>query len=605
LNDAPPVEATHIEDSSRSEATARRRRMPPWAQGSVAGVWMLLWIAVASHDARASDGGWRSHSLATTEPSWDLFGFATPPGMASLEKPFPEEYFPFLPDESSERSVSIGTVTSGHIIGAIALPLPGRTYAVLPRQSRRHLSYGSTEMMTAIVEASEAVDEVYPGSILWIGNIGRRGGGDIPWSVSHNAGRDADLAFYTLDPHGRPVAPPDLLRHDDRGYSRAYGGYYRFDVARNWVLVRSLVESRHVQVQFLFISNGLRDQLLAHARAIGERPEIIDAARRVLRQPGAEIPHDDHLHLRVYCSRSDVGGGCVNTGVTHPGVQLYREARAARVTLAANMARTGDPETRVRAIDRLVLLGASDHLDTLRDLLDDPSAPVRRAAVRGLAEIGEPRDIHRIIQRWESEIDDRVRESIILACGQVGTDDAAAFLALALRRERTLVIGGKPYDQRIVAADAAGLALHVLTIDALIATLWDDDVEVRARAADALRHITNQAFDIDWRAADTHTARSVAEQWERWHAANRTTSRAQMLRRGFEGAGYRVTGGARDIAASLAQACGDRRRWISANAQRELMRMTGNTPRSLEWSRQDARTYWTRWVRRNPSRVRN
>jgi hypothetical protein len=33
-----------------------------------------------------------------------------------------------------------------------------------------------------------------------------------------------------------------------------------------------------------------------------------------LHQPGDSAPHDDHLHLRIYCSQNDRPLGCVDRG---------------------------------------------------------------------------------------------------------------------------------------------------------------------------------------------------------------------------------------------------------------------------------------------------
>lgn len=535
--------------------------------------------------------------------AWDLFGFGAPaPPRVTRVKTVPEPWFPFLPDEADWRSVSIGTVTDGWIVNATALPLPGSTWAVLPRQLERGLLYGSDPMIHALTDAADAVARVYPGSVLWFGNIGRHGGGDIPWSVSHNSGRDADLAFYALDPSGRPVAPPDLLHYDDRGRSHEYGGWYRFDVARNWQLVRALVESRHVQIQHLFISNGLRALLLAHARRIGEPSDVIARAGARMRQPGREIPHNDHLHVRVYCSRSDVGGGCQNTGRWHTGADGFATVRAARVDMARSMARAGEASTRRRAIERLVLLGA-DALDTAREALGDPAAPVRVAAVQAIAAQGGAAQSAWLIEHWEDEPDGAVREAMVLALGTLGGADAADFLAFVLARHRPVQVVGKTVDLRLVAADAAAELGRAETVAALVETLADDDPVVRARAARALRRITNRSEDIDWRSASADVQARGVDAWRRWWAANDDRTRRRWLDDGFARAGYGLGGGARAAAAELARAAGDPRSWLRINAQLELMRITGNQPRSLEWSRGDAQLYWTRWVRRNPGRI--
>src|SRR5256885_2299599 len=78
----------------------------------------------------------------------------------------------------------------------------------------------------------------------------------------------------------------------------------------SWILVRALLSDPAVDVQYLFISEGLKQLLLDHAEAIKEPTELIERARLVLHQPVGALPHDDHLHLRIYCPAGDRILGC-------------------------------------------------------------------------------------------------------------------------------------------------------------------------------------------------------------------------------------------------------------------------------------------------------
>lgn len=532
-----------------------------------------------------------------------LFGL-TDPGDNGVRptKPIAEVEYPYLPDEPDGRSFSVGTVTDGWVVNAIALPQPGATYGILPRQLQRGLNWGSQELIATLIDASERVARDFPGAILWFGNIGARGGGDIPYSVSHNAGRDADLAFYCTDPAGNPIAPPDLLHFGRSGRSVEYGGYYRFDVPRNWALVRALVRSPHAQLQYLFISNPLRTLLLDHARAIGEDPALVSLASRVLYQPGPEIPHDDHLHVRLHCSRADLAAGCVETGPA-PAAPVDRGAIiAARTALAASLLRNGESLTRARAVRRLALLGAAGQLEAIRGRLADPSPFVRGVAVDAIAELGGAGHLAWLTDHWEEETDDAVRERLLLATGELGGAAAVDWLQRRLAGPLPAVVRGKQYDLRLAAIQAAVRLRSTRLAGALVACVEDADPAVATAAIAALRELANAAIDgVDpWDLSPDLPAAAAA--WRQW-LASAGDDRRQWLDAGFAAAGYGTWGPARDVAAELARAAGDERPWIRRNAQRELMRMTGNTPRSLDWSPGDAATYWTRWVRRNPSRI--
>src|SRR5262249_60207634 len=97
-----------------------------------------------------------------------------------------------------------------------------------------------------------------------------RSGGPSAWHKSHQAGRDADVLFFTVDAEGRPAPPPTaMVPFNDEGDS--LDGRH-FDVARNWLLVRALIEDPAVDVQFLFLSTGLRQKLLDYPTEKGEPP---------------------------------------------------------------------------------------------------------------------------------------------------------------------------------------------------------------------------------------------------------------------------------------------------------------------------------------------
>ena len=88
----------------------------------------------------------------------------------------------------------------------------------------------------------------------------------------------------------------------------------RFDIVRNWALVRALLSDPYMEVEYLFCSRSLKSYLLAHAQRIGEDPALIERAEELLHQPGDSLPHDDHLHLRIYCAADDRAYGCVDRG---------------------------------------------------------------------------------------------------------------------------------------------------------------------------------------------------------------------------------------------------------------------------------------------------
>lgn len=298
--------------------------------------------------------------------------------------PFPapgEPFHPFLPPLNPDAA-SVGTTRDGHLARSMGLPLDHPALRVMPRQLARGLTYGTPPLVRALVRVAEGVQQAHPGSVLSLGHLARPFGGDIPYSVSHNAGRDVDLAFFYRDFDGNPVEPADFIPLDARGRSRAERVV--FDAPRTWTVVKLLLLDETLQVQWLFISKPLRAQLLEHARGVGEPVELIQRAEEVLGQPGDSRPHNDHLHLRVMCSDADLGEGCRDMGRLTSFARDPAPIRQARILQVMGYLQDGDPEYRARAAELLGFMGARAATGRLVGLLDDPAPRVRVGAARGL-----------------------------------------------------------------------------------------------------------------------------------------------------------------------------------------------------------------------------
>src|SRR5262249_29992679 len=112
-------------------------------------------------------------------------------------------------------------------------------------------------------------------------------------------------------------------------------GPRQIDVPRQWALVKALITDPLVEVQWLFVYEPLRQRLLAYAASIGEEQSLIDIAAATLRQPVGALPHDDHMHLRIYCPRSDRALGCEERGPLRWFAKPYKGAGLDAVAIAA------------------------------------------------------------------------------------------------------------------------------------------------------------------------------------------------------------------------------------------------------------------------------
>ncbi|MFT7622623.1 MAG: penicillin-insensitive murein endopeptidase [Myxococcota bacterium] len=220
---------------------------------------------------------------------------------------------------------SVGKAFDGRLQNGIEMPVEGRHHRFTGVAQKKKSHYGTLEMVQLLQRAAATVSYFVDGPPMVLGSISKKHGGKMNPHKSHQAGRDVDILFYVVDAEGRRRRARGFFDFDKKGRCthRACVGW-TFDVQRNWWLIRTLVWSQRPQIQYVFVSRGLRALMLSYAEKRGEHPEILARARKVLVQPGNSSPHADHFHVRIYCSRRDKVAGCVDNG---PRWQWTRHAK--------------------------------------------------------------------------------------------------------------------------------------------------------------------------------------------------------------------------------------------------------------------------------------
>ena len=224
-------------------------------------------------------------------------------------------------------STSLGTHAGGTVHRPARLPPSGDGYTIPTHWRSRNSNFGTDELVGLVVRSTRSVDRLFPGGTAAIGDLSRRTGGASVEHKSHQSGRDVDIFYYALDERGRPAPPGEaMLRFNADGravrWSPARGllpparsvPAYRFDARRNWALVRSLIVDPGAEVQWIFIQHNLASLLLREAASSGEDAAVLARASFILREPSDSEPHDDHMHVRVYCDPSDRQLGCLDKG---------------------------------------------------------------------------------------------------------------------------------------------------------------------------------------------------------------------------------------------------------------------------------------------------
>ena len=210
-----------------------------------------------------------------------------------------------------QLSGAIGMPHRGVLKNGTTLDGAGAGYRFL-RDNGRHSAL--PRFAAAIARAAKSIAETRPGAPLMIGDLSTaHGGGPLLPHFSHRSGVDADLLLLMTTPAGVPIVSPGFLSVGADGLAQdAEHGMrlYRFDVERQWLLVRALLVDPEARVQWIFIQDNLRAMLLQWAVARGEPIAVLQRAAEVMAQPNPGGEHDDHIHVRTACNARETALGC-------------------------------------------------------------------------------------------------------------------------------------------------------------------------------------------------------------------------------------------------------------------------------------------------------
>jgi penicillin-insensitive murein endopeptidase len=219
------------------------------------------------------------------------------------------------PRPAPPRPDSVGRPNEGKLIAGARLDTSKPYLRVVPLYAKNDVRWGLPSLVAMIDRAARGVAKRYPGSVLEVGDLSRKGGGEVDRHHSHESGRDVDLGFYVVDKRGRGVRASRFQQIDASLRSTTVRGG-RFDVPRNWALIELMLTDPQARVSHILIAEHLRQALLSYAR-----PRVSQALYRraaiALLQPTQPLPHDDHMHVRISCPR-DARDHCVELSKNAP-----------------------------------------------------------------------------------------------------------------------------------------------------------------------------------------------------------------------------------------------------------------------------------------------
>jgi penicillin-insensitive murein DD-endopeptidase len=230
--------------------------------------------------------------------------------------------------EPTAPAASVGPPNDGRLEGGIKLDTTKPYLRVVPAYGSADTRWGMPALVRAIDRAAKAVNKKYPGSMLGVGDISRKSGGELANHHSHESGRDADLGFYVMGDKGQQVVRHGFVKIDEKLSATDVPGA-RFDAARNWLFLQNLLLDRDARVSHVFVAEPLKHALLAHARSRGVSRALVVRASQVMMQPTGGLPHDDHFHVRISCP-SSTKKSCVEIAKNAPSKARRKMAKKGR-----------------------------------------------------------------------------------------------------------------------------------------------------------------------------------------------------------------------------------------------------------------------------------
>ena len=194
---------------------------------------------------------------------------------------------------------SLGSPTDGRLVGGSHLD-ETPYLRVLPAYAANDARWGLGALVALVDRSARTVRQKFPDAVLSVGQLSRRGGGDIDRHASHESGRDADLSFYIRGQADHPLYSDHMVSFRGDGTAPSWPGAF-FDDARNWTLVAAIAQESHARVTYIFVAAPLRARLLAYAAHIGAPVAVRNKAAELMVQPRGSLPHDDHFHVRIGC----------------------------------------------------------------------------------------------------------------------------------------------------------------------------------------------------------------------------------------------------------------------------------------------------------------
>ena len=500
-------------------------------------------------------------------------------------------------------SLSVGATSSGRLEHGRTI-VGGKAWSFMPHIPARGTTYGVDEMQGFLDRIGASVSGCRKGAELRVGNVSLVRGGFSPWHRSHQAGRDVDLAPMLVDRKGRSTPLDDFVRIDRQGRARDGSGR-KLDARCTLQLLAAIASETDAPAQWVFLSRTIKALALREAAKAKLDAAIVARIDTMVKQPSDSAPHDDHLHVRLYCSESDRRYGCLDREPWRAWVKRDDAGFALHVQQVAAIGRSAAPALRREAIGLLGRLRTPLAIPALGLALVDKDPSVRRSALQGLVALGDASAAETML-RALGEVDDDV---FAVRLYDVARKLRAASLLLTAR---ALLVNPAVALQPIVRSRAGEtLALRAIAtlrgdglaipdpnaVESLLSVVQSGSVAMRRAAHDALLHMTNQAIPGD---PGGHEHPSVVAAWSAFWQKHARSPWERWAAEGFAAHGVALTAEgklSRSDVPALIDALGHRSSAVVHNATLALAHVLGEAPKAKPGAATVAA--WRRWWQRH------
>ncbi|MCO4762281.1 MAG: penicillin-insensitive murein endopeptidase [Myxococcales bacterium] len=507
-------------------------------------------------------------------------------------------------------SMSLGVTSRGRLLRARKIKAKGRHYRFFPHISERQTFWGTDEMQQFITRVSTAVARKHRGAEMRIGNVSLHHGGRSPWHRSHQVGRDVDICFYARDRQGKPVKMDNFRKFRRTGFSR--DGQLVFDDARNLDVALAMLAQTETPVQWVFVARWLKRRMLKVAEKRGLPEETMTQLSQLLRQPGDSAPHDDHFHVRLFCSLQDRKYGCLDRGPKRAWVDRFEDAFGAHVERLVEASALSSDGVRLKAVKLLTRIEARDAGPAFVARLADSNAKVQQAALGAIVGLRPTETAPGVLAAcgqatkgaWAAQLFDAW---VGLGAEQL-QDTACTVLQHPDRVLHARVVKSKALQEiqlRAIAALAErGRQSDVPT---LIGVLNSRSKKLRLAAHEALVFLTNQPIRSRYLLSKSRkNHKKTIAAWRKFWRRSQAKTWLSWMKAGFRGNGVRLARGTqfvrRDVP-RLIRALTSRKEHVAHNAAKVLVQITGHKPWVRRRTKRSLRRHWSYWWRKRGRRV--